>query len=270
MALSCRPKLLIADEPTTALDVTIQAQILELLRKLQDETGMAMLLITHDLGVVAENADTVAVMYASRVVETARVEDIFDRPQHPYTEGLLRSVPKLGHHTVRLETIPGQVPNPANFPSGCKFHTRCPRTREAALAAGAAPEAAVGVEVASDGAVPSSAPAPQNAAEPGAAHDVLRIVTGEESASVLRICVQEEPNLREVRREHWGACHLIEGYPRAPLTRASLDYYRHGAPGGAALASADGSAPSLAPVAAIAVEHVHPPQHINPPERTDR
>src|SRR6266567_3846888 len=96
MALSCKPKLLIADEPTTALDVTIQAQILELLRKIQRDTGMAILLITHDLGVVAENADVVAVMYASRVVEFATVEQIFDRPQHPYTRGLLRSVPKLG------------------------------------------------------------------------------------------------------------------------------------------------------------------------------
>ncbi len=96
MALSCKPKLLIADEPTTALDVTIQAQILELLRKLQRERGMAILLITHDLGVVAENADVVGVMYASRIVEFATVEDLFDRPLHPYTEGLFRSVPKLG------------------------------------------------------------------------------------------------------------------------------------------------------------------------------
>ena len=98
MALSCKPKLLIADEPTTALDVTIQAQILELLRKLQRETGMAILLITHDLGVVAENADVVGVMYASRIVEYATVEELFDQPQHPYTEGLFRSVPKLGAH----------------------------------------------------------------------------------------------------------------------------------------------------------------------------
>jgi oligopeptide/dipeptide ABC transporter ATP-binding protein len=127
MALSCKPKLLIADEPTTALDVTIQAQILELLRKLQRETGMAIMLITHDLGVVAENADTVAVMYAGRVVEHATVEDLFDKPQHPYTEGLFRSIPKLGANVGRLETISGTVPNPANFPSGCKFHPRCPR-----------------------------------------------------------------------------------------------------------------------------------------------
>src|ERR1700709_1057803 len=130
MALSCKPKLLIADEPTTALDVTIQAQILELLRKLQHETGMAIMLITHDLGVVAENADTVAVMYASRVVELSTVEDLFDGPQHPYTEGLFRSVPKLASEATRLETIPGNVPNPANFPTGCKFHTRCPLTQE--------------------------------------------------------------------------------------------------------------------------------------------
>ena len=103
MALSCKPKLLIADEPTTALDVTIQAQILELLRKIQRDTGMAMLLITHDLGVVAENADAVAVMYASRVVEYATVEEIFDHPQHPYTRGLLESVPRLGAHAQRLQ-----------------------------------------------------------------------------------------------------------------------------------------------------------------------
>jgi len=126
MALSCQPKLLIADEPTTALDVTIQAQILELLQRLQRDTGMAIILITHDLGVVAENADVVAVMYAGRVVEFAKVEDLFDHPLHPYTQGLLRSVPRLGNTAQRLQTIAGNVPNPANFPSGCKFHPRCP------------------------------------------------------------------------------------------------------------------------------------------------
>ncbi len=116
MALSCQPKLLIADEPTTALDVTIQAQILELLRKLQAESGMSILLITHDLGVVAENADTVAVMYASRVVEFARVEDLFDRPEHPYTVGLFRSMPKLGGGAAaagddrRERAQPGRLP----------------------------------------------------------------------------------------------------------------------------------------------------------------
>ncbi len=126
MALSCKPKLLIADEPTTALDVTIQAQILDLLRKLQHDTGLSMLLITHDLGVVAENADTVAVMYASRISETAKVDELFDAPTHPYTQGLLRSVPKLGADVARLETIAGTVPSPARFPTGCKFHPRCP------------------------------------------------------------------------------------------------------------------------------------------------
>src|SRR5882672_10416479 len=134
MALSCQPKLLIADEPTTALDVTIQAQILELLRKLQREKGMSILRITHDLGVVAENADVVGVMYASRIVEFATVEDLFDRPQHPYTEGLFRSVPRLGAYAQRLETIPGMVPNPMRFPGGCKFHPRCARTRSCAAA----------------------------------------------------------------------------------------------------------------------------------------
>ncbi|MGD0539918.1 MAG: ABC transporter ATP-binding protein [Tepidisphaeraceae bacterium] len=135
MALSCRPKLLIADEPTTALDVTIQAQILELLRELQHERGMAVMLITHDLGVVAENADAVAVMYASRVVECAAVDDLFDLPKHPYTEGLFRAIPRLGHVQDRLQTIAGSVPSPRRFPSGCKFHPRCPRMNGDALCA---------------------------------------------------------------------------------------------------------------------------------------
>jgi oligopeptide/dipeptide ABC transporter ATP-binding protein len=126
MALSCQPKLLIADEPTTALDVTIQAQILELLRRLQEERGMSILLITHDLGVVAENADAVAVMYASKVVEYAGVYDLFDSPQHPYTQGLFRAIPRLGAAGQRLTAISGTVPSPAKFPTGCKFHPRCP------------------------------------------------------------------------------------------------------------------------------------------------
>jgi peptide/nickel transport system ATP-binding protein len=126
MAISCEPALLIADEPTTALDVTIQAEILQLLRELRERRGMAMLLITHDLGVVAEQADEVAIMYAGRIVERAPVGDLFDRPRHPYTRALLRSMPALGRHTERLETIPGQVPGLRNLPSGCAFRDRCP------------------------------------------------------------------------------------------------------------------------------------------------
>jgi peptide/nickel transport system ATP-binding protein len=127
MALSCRPELLIADEPTTALDVTIQAQILDLLRELQSELGMSILIITHDLGIVAEMADDVAVMYASKVVELAPVKQLFAEPLHPYTIGLFRSRPQPGQpKTDRLSTIPGMVPSPLHFPSGCKFHPRCP------------------------------------------------------------------------------------------------------------------------------------------------
>ena len=127
MALACTPKLLIADEPTTALDVTIQAQILELIGELQQRLGMAVLLITHDLGVVAERADEVAVMYAGRIVERARPEVIFSRPLHPYTVGLLHSMPGGGPPKQRLETIPGMVPNPLDWPSGCRFRDRCGR-----------------------------------------------------------------------------------------------------------------------------------------------
>ena len=126
MALSCEPKLIIADEPTTALDVTIQAQVLELLRELRDTLGMAVLLITHDLGVVAEMADDVAVMYAGRIVEHGNVQDTFARPQHPYTQALLRSIPVLGmRQDQRLTVIPGMVPSPASWPSGCRFEARC-------------------------------------------------------------------------------------------------------------------------------------------------
>jgi oligopeptide/dipeptide ABC transporter ATP-binding protein len=127
MALACQPKLLIADEPTTALDVTIQAQILKLISELQQELGMAVLLITHDLGVVAETCDRVVVMYGGEVVETADVEDLFRNPQHPYTQGLLKSIPRLGQASERLYTIEGNVPSIGQFPSGCKFRTRCPK-----------------------------------------------------------------------------------------------------------------------------------------------
>jgi peptide/nickel transport system ATP-binding protein len=129
MALSCNPALLIADEPTTALDVTIQAQILDLLRRLQRERGMSILLITHDLGVVAETADDVAVMYASKIVEYADVHTLFNSPQHPYTAGLFRSIPRLGRTKARLDVIPGQVADPLHFPAGCKFHPRCGESR---------------------------------------------------------------------------------------------------------------------------------------------
>jgi peptide/nickel transport system ATP-binding protein len=126
MALSCKPKLLIADEPTTALDVTIQAQILDLMRTLRAETGTAIILITHDLGVVAELADDVAVMYAGRIVERASVAALFAEPQHPYTVGLLGSIPRLDIAQERLAAIEGQVPNPLAPVAGCRFHPRCP------------------------------------------------------------------------------------------------------------------------------------------------
>ncbi|MBI2772338.1 MAG: ABC transporter ATP-binding protein [Burkholderiales bacterium] len=126
MALACEPRLLIADEPTTALDVTIQAQILELMRVLQKETGTAVILITHDHGVVAEVADEVVVMYAGRVVERAPVQILFAQPQHPYTIGLLGSVPRLDVERGRLASIEGQVPNPLQRPPGCSFADRCP------------------------------------------------------------------------------------------------------------------------------------------------
>jgi peptide/nickel transport system ATP-binding protein/oligopeptide transport system ATP-binding protein len=126
MALSCDPKLLIADEPTTALDVTIQAQILELMNDLKASYGMSIMMITHDLGVIAEVSDRVAVMYAGKVVEYTDVNTLFDDPKHPYTWGLMNSIPKLDKDVDRLEAIPGSVPSPLNFPEGCKFNTRCP------------------------------------------------------------------------------------------------------------------------------------------------
>ena len=127
MALVCEPRILIADEPTTALDVTIQAQMLELMRDLQDKLGMAIIFITHDLGVVAEMADRVLVMYAGQVVETASVEAIFRSPKMPYTAGLMNSIPRLGssRHKRRLEAIPGAVPALTRLPGGCRFHPRC-------------------------------------------------------------------------------------------------------------------------------------------------
>ena len=130
MALVCRPQLLIADEPTTALDVSIQAQILELLGELRREFGMAVLLITHDLGVVAETCDRVAVMYAGKIVEYATVSDLFQQPKHPYTHGLFRALPTLTERRKSLSAIPGAVPSPLEFPSGCRFRTRCALAQE--------------------------------------------------------------------------------------------------------------------------------------------
>jgi oligopeptide/dipeptide ABC transporter ATP-binding protein len=126
IALACNPAILIADEPTTALDVTIQAQILELLEKLQEEFGMAVMLITHDLAVIAEVANRVIVMYAGKIVETASTLDIFEEPLHPYTKGLLASIPVMMEKKNRLAVIPGTVPNPTEFPDGCRFWPRCP------------------------------------------------------------------------------------------------------------------------------------------------
>ncbi|MBI4237368.1 MAG: ABC transporter ATP-binding protein [Deltaproteobacteria bacterium] len=131
MALAGRPKLLIADEPTTALDVTVQAQILSLLQSLQQRFGMGLVLITHDLGIVAQVSDRVAVMYAGKIVESAGVRELFARPRHPYTVGLLHAVPQLseGHNVERLTTIPGRVPDLAQLPIGCAFQDRCPRVQ---------------------------------------------------------------------------------------------------------------------------------------------
>jgi len=130
MALCCNPELLIADEPTTALDVTIQAQILELMAELQKETGMSVLMITHDLAVVAEVCDRVVVMYGSRIVEVAEVIELFDNPMHPYTQGLFSSIPNVEEDKERLTPIPGFVPSPMNFPKGCKFNNRCPHVKD--------------------------------------------------------------------------------------------------------------------------------------------
>jgi oligopeptide/dipeptide ABC transporter ATP-binding protein len=126
IAIACRPRLLIADEPTTALDVTIQAQILDLLRELQSSLGMSVILISHDMGVIAEFAQRVVVMYAGRVVETAPVKDLFRKPVHPYTEGLLAAIPKLDVDVVRLPTIRGSIPDPAQIIQGCRYGPRCP------------------------------------------------------------------------------------------------------------------------------------------------
>lgn len=130
IALACNPTLLIADEPTTALDVTIQAQVLELMRNLKEEFNTAMLMITHDLGVVADSCDKVAVMYAGEIIEYAVIEKLFENPSHPYTKGLFGSIPSLDTDVDRLEPIKGLMPDPTDLPSGCRFHPRCPHAKE--------------------------------------------------------------------------------------------------------------------------------------------
>jgi oligopeptide/dipeptide ABC transporter ATP-binding protein len=190
MALSCNPKLLIADEPTTALDVTIQAQILDLLRQLQRQRGLSIVLITHDLGVVAETADAVGVMYASRLVELAGVKDLFGRPLHPYTRGLFESIPRLGDQRTRLATIPGNVPNPLAFPPGCKFHPRCDLTCRRA----------------------QQAPADQT----------VTLQREGQPAKVLRRCAAGDPPLREVAPQHWAACWECQGYDSGKETPTAV------------------------------------------------
>jgi oligopeptide/dipeptide ABC transporter ATP-binding protein len=125
MAMACKPAVLLADEPTTALDVSIQAQILDLLMAMKEDTGMAVILVTHDLGVIAGMADRVAVMYAGRIVEEAPVDDLFDDPLHPYTGGLLRCIPRMDRVTPKLDVIAGLVPHPLSYPAGCRYHPRC-------------------------------------------------------------------------------------------------------------------------------------------------
>ena len=134
IALACNPKLLLADEPTTALDVTIQAQVMRMINDLKNEFGTAMILITHDLGIVAESCDTVAIMYAGEIVEYGDLEHIFDHATHPYTKGLFNSIPSLDKDTERLQPIQGLMPDPANLPSGCHFHPRCPYATNACAA----------------------------------------------------------------------------------------------------------------------------------------
>jgi len=130
MALACYPDILIADEPTTALDVTIQAQIMKLLRTMKKGLNMSMILITHDLGIVAENADRVIVMYCGKVMEEAKVEDLFRNPKHPYTVGLMKSIPSIDTKVAKLYSIPGYIPHPSQFPRGCRFSNRCSKAKD--------------------------------------------------------------------------------------------------------------------------------------------
>jgi oligopeptide/dipeptide ABC transporter ATP-binding protein len=177
MALACEPSVLIADEPTTALDVTIQAQILELMRDVQTSTGMGILLITHDLGVVAENADVVAVMYAGRIVEYADVYELFSNPLHPYTRGLLACVPRLGQERAsgaKLFTIPGMVPSPTRYPQGCRFAARCTEC----------------------------------------------------TGKIRELEIQSQPELREVKPQHWVATNNAPNYAESKATEPRLPFRR--------------------------------------------
>jgi oligopeptide/dipeptide ABC transporter ATP-binding protein len=202
MALACNPRLLIADEPTTALDVTIQAQILELLRRLQRQRDMSVMLITHDLGVVAENADVVAVMYAGRIVEYGSVEAVFNNPLHPYTRGLFISMPKLGAEKHRLDVIPGQVPNPAALPAGCPFHPRCATTT---------------------GLAADADPAQTTVLNPDRMAEV-------QAHRVMTPCLEGDPPLREVEPGHWAACWYTQNHDHANATRPDVTYRREDAP----------------------------------------
>lgn len=190
MALSCEPSLLIADEPTTALDVTVQAQILDLLRQLQAERSLAIVLITHDLGVVAQMADEVYVMYAGRIVERAPAEELFAHPLHPYTQGLMKCIPRVkggspgSSRRQRLEVIPGHVPDPAHPPRGCRFHPRC-ELSAARAAAGARPR--ISRDAAGVGATVLQRCAEPSPDEPGG-----------------------QPTLRELRPNHFVACWEVE------------------------------------------------------------
>lgn len=133
IALCCNPALLIADEPTTALDVTIQEQVLELMQRLRQKYGTSMIMITHDLGIVAETCDEVAVMYAGRIVEKGTLEEVFEHTLHPYTEGLFNAIPSIGHRKSRLQSIPGLMPDPSDLPQGCAFAPRCSYATEVCL-----------------------------------------------------------------------------------------------------------------------------------------
>ncbi len=194
MAVACRPSLLIADEPTTALDVTVQAQILDLLSSLQVQTGMSILLITHDLGVVAQVADFVYVMYAGRIVECAPTQSLFAGPLHPYTQGLLRCTPRVGTQRRRLDVIPGSVPELTGLPTGCRFHPRCRLTAERARNSGR-PTCAASFQ-------PEDAQVTHlhESCERSAVIVLKRCVEADESGA------SGVPKLRELRPGHYVAC----------------------------------------------------------------